>query len=163
MTVKRGQKFFPQLTGLANAIRNGAEQNIKHTGPVNKLNRADEDIQERLDRQAAKLARRAKLAGTGPKQAIERLTAMHPALGMGYGKSAAVEQALQEEAKQMAEEFRRQNPELTKAWFDEAGGLTPANIDAVHKALDDACEPPEYPSLQDDALAEVLRERTGSV
>ena len=64
MNKYRGQKFFPQLTALAEKLGHMAMTSRIHRDD-NKLNRADEDIQARLDKQAAKLARRAKAAGHG--------------------------------------------------------------------------------------------------
>lgn len=61
MSIERGQKFFPQLTGLGNALQRIVDA-PRPVHDTNKLHRADSDIQARLDKQAAKLARRAKQA-----------------------------------------------------------------------------------------------------
>lgn len=62
-SVKRGQKFFPGLSGLQAKINEVSEQ-ITDRGLTGPAARDAEDAQERIAKRQAKLARRARLAKT---------------------------------------------------------------------------------------------------
>lgn len=59
----RGKRYFANLEGFQRGIDAAVASNSTQSRrPVNPLDRSDADIQSRLDKQAAKLARRAKRA-----------------------------------------------------------------------------------------------------
>lgn len=63
----RNHKFWPQLTGLGNALGRIIDaEPTTDRGATGKLVRGYEDAQERRDKQAAKLARRAARAKGTP-------------------------------------------------------------------------------------------------
>lgn len=61
MSKYRGQKFFPQLTPLANKLREITEP-VTDRGLTGPAARDADDVRDRLSKREAKLARRAKRA-----------------------------------------------------------------------------------------------------
>lgn len=61
MSVERGQRYFPQLEGLKRAL-DAVSEPLTDRGLTGPAARDADDVRERLEKRAAKLARRAKRA-----------------------------------------------------------------------------------------------------